>query len=230
MKISGKIIFKKFKKGISALFRLMIWVSIGSIVLVFFANWRINAISGKYIYSDISLIPHNKVGLVLGTSKQLVNGRENLYFAYRINAVVELYEAGKIDYVLVSGDNGTKYYNEPFDMKKALMQKGIPEEKIFLDYAGFRTYDSMVRAEKIFGQTSYTVISQKFHVQRAVYIGKRLKHDVVGYTAKNVSKYSGFKTQVREKFARVKVFLDFIFGIKPKFLGDPVEIRDSTEE
>ena len=103
---------------------------------------------------------------------------------------------------------------------------GIPSERIILDYAGFRTFDSMIRAKEVFGQQSFTVISQKFHVERAVYIGKRMKYDVVGYVAQDVSKYYGLKTKIREKLARVKVHLDFLLGATPKFLGDTIHIPD----
>jgi SanA protein len=198
-------------------------------LFVLYADWRIIRKSNPFLYTSVEKIPHNKVGLLLGTAKILPGNRINLYFQYRIDAATQLWEAGKVDYFIVSGDNSTKHYNEPLDMKKSLIERGVPEDRIYLDYAGFRTFDSMVRAEKIFGQTSYTVISQKFHVQRAVYIGRRLKQDVIGYCAKDVTRFYGFKTRMREKLARVKVFTDFIIGKKPKFLGDSVEVGPSQE-
>lgn len=127
--------------------------------------------------------------------------------------------------VVISGDNSRKGYNEPEDMKSELMLRGIPEDKIYLDYAGFRTLDSVVRMEKIFGQKSFTIISQKFHNQRAIYIAHAKGLQVVGYNAEDVNAYSGFKTQLREKFARVKLFLDLWTGKNPKFLGEPVIIQ-----
>jgi SanA protein len=193
---------------------------------VFFADWRIRSVSSDLIFNAADSISYNKVGLVPGTARLLPGGRENLYFKYRIEAAVELFETGKIDFILVSGDNGTKYYNEPLDMKRELLKRGVPKDRIYLDYAGFRTYDSMIRANKIFGQSSLTVISQKFHIQRAVFIGKKLNMDVIGYEARDVSKHYGFKTRLREKFARVKVFIDFLFGTNPRFLGDAIEIPD----
>lgn len=192
-----------------------------------YSDWRISNKTSEFIFTECDSVPHNKVGLLLGTSEKIRGGRDNLYFQYRINAAAKLFSENRIDYILVSGDNSTIYYNEPMAMKKALVKKGIPSERIYLDYAGFRTYDSMVRAEKIFGQTAFTVISQEFHVERAVFIGRKLKLDVVGFIADDVSRHYGFKTRMREKFARVKVFLDFIFGVKPKFLGDRIEIPDS---
>ncbi|HNX59593.1 MAG TPA: ElyC/SanA/YdcF family protein, partial [Spirochaetota bacterium] len=109
--------------------------------------------------------------------------------------------------------------------KDELLSAGIPESRIFLDYAGFRTYDSIYRMDKIFGQKSFTVISQRFHNQRAVYIARSLGLRASGFNAADVDAYYGFRTNVREKFARVKVFIDFATGKKPKFLGEPIEIR-----
>ncbi|MEM6696956.1 MAG: ElyC/SanA/YdcF family protein, partial [Bacteroidota bacterium] len=104
------------------------------------------------LYKAVEEIPEHRVGLLLGTSQKLADGRTNLYYAYRIQAAADLYKAGKIEFILASGDNSVKSYDEPSDMKADLMAKGIPESKIYLDYAGFRTLDSVVRAKAIFGQ------------------------------------------------------------------------------
>jgi len=183
-----------------------------------------NATSGL-VFDATDSVPYNKVGLVLGTSKYLKSGQKNMYFANRIDAAVALYKAGKIDFLVVSGDNSRKNYNEPLDMKNELINRGVDEGKIYLDYAGFRTYDSVIRIEKIFGQKSFTVISQEFHNRRAIYIANRLGLNAVGFNAKDVSAYNGFKTKVREKFARVKVFVDFFSGKDAKFLGETIEIQ-----
>ena len=110
-------------------------------------------------------------------------------------------------------------------MQLALMEKGIPECAITLDYAGFRTLDSVVRAKEIFGQNNITIISQKFHNERAIYLAENHGIKAVGYNAKNVIGRYGIKTKIREYFARTKVFIDIIFGITPKFLGEKIEIR-----
>lgn len=141
------------------------------------------------------------------------------------NRAADLFKAGKIDVIVISGDNSRKNYNEPMDMKEELMKQGIPEDRIYLDYAGFRTYDSVVRLEKIFGQKQFTVISQNFHNRRAIYIARHCNLEAIGYNAEDVNQYSGFKTMLREKFARVKVFVDFLIGTEPKFLGERVEIK-----
>jgi SanA protein len=206
-------------------FRSLIIGIVSIVVLIFWANWRVDSKTDDLVYTDVQKIPHRKVGLLLGTSKLLVNGWVNLYFKYRIDAASALFKAGKIDYILISGDNGTKEYNEPEDMRQALIENGIPPGRIFLDYAGFRTFDSVFRADKIFGQKKFTIISQDFHTRRAIYIARHLGLDAIGFNAQDVSRNFGFKTQLREKFARTNMFLDFIFSAKPKFLGDKIRIE-----
>jgi SanA protein len=111
-------------------------------------------------------------------------------------------------------------------MKAELVKLGVPAEKIYLDYAGFRTYDSVYRLRDIFGQSSFTVISQEFHNRRAIYIAQELGLQAVGFNANDVDAYNGFKTQLREKFARVKVFIDLLMNKKPKFLGEKIKIAE----
>lgn len=196
-----------------------------SLTLIFISDYIIVGAAKNKTFSTLSEIPKNKVGLVLGTSKYLKDRRVNLYFTHRINATVQLFKIGKIDFVLISGDNGSVNYDEPNDFKNELLKKGIPEDKIFLDYAGFRTLDSVVRAKEIFGQNSITVISQEFHNERAIYLASKHAVSAVGYNAKDVSLNYGFKTQLREYLARTKAFLDIVIGIEPKFLGNKIEIK-----
>lgn len=184
------------------------------------ANLYVDYKSKDFIYCDLQKIPDNKVGLVLGTSKKLANSADNPYFTKRITAAYELYKAKKIQYIIVSGDNGNKHYNEPQDMKQDLMDLGVPEHVIFLDYAGFRTLDSVFRAKQIFDQDSITIISQEFHNQRAVYIAQYLGLNAIGYNAKDVNSTFGRKTIFREKLARVKVIIDQLIAKGPKYLGD----------
>ena len=195
------------------------------LAVIYMANTAIENNAKNKTFTAVSQIEKNKVGLVLGTSKYLTNGKLNLYFKYRIHATVELFKNGKIDFILVSGDNGNKNYDEPTDFKTSLMERGIPEDRIFLDYAGFRTLDSVVRAKEIFGQTSLTIISQKFHNERAIYLAEKNGIKAIGFNAKDVSKRYGLKVQLREYLARTKVFLDILFGVNPKFLGEKIVIK-----
>ena len=204
--------------------RLLLWLGVVLLGFILYSNIRIDKNSKGNLYDTVSDVPHYHTALVLGTSPIGRNGGPNLFFLSRIDATVKLYEAGKIDRILVSGDNRKEEYNEPEEMKKALVDKGIPEEIIFLDYAGFRTLDSVVRAKEVFGQSEFIVVSQKFHNERAVFIAGKKGIKAVGFNAADVPGRYGFITHVREWGARCKVFLDLLSGKKPHFLGEPVDI------
>jgi SanA protein len=195
------------------------------LILIFLCNFTINSSTKGKTFSRVDEVPQNQVGLVLGTAKKIVSGQPNHYYSFRINATIELYNAKKIAYVLVSGDNGSRYYNEPKTIKNDLIAGGIPAEKIFLDYAGFRTLDSMVRAKEVFGLEKVTVISQKFHNERAIYLAQKKGLTAVGFNAKDVTGNSGLKIHLREYLARVKVFIDLLFNTQPKFYGERIEIQ-----
>lgn len=211
---------KYIKKIFKTCMKLL--VAIALIVLV--SHIIIKRAAKDKTYNSITTIPKHKVGLVLGTIKTLSNGKTNLYYDYRINATVALYKANKIEFVLVSGDNGNTLYDEPSTFKEDLIRKGIPENKIFLDYAGFRTLDSMVRAKKVFGLTNFIVISQKFHNERAIYLAKSNNIKAIGFNAKGLSGRYGFKTNLREYFAKTKAVFDVFLNIQPKFLGKKIKI------
>lgn len=199
--------------------------TIALFLLIFLCNLIINSSAKGKTFSKVEDVPQSNVGLVLGTAKKLVNGQPNLYYSFRINATIELFKAKKIAFVLVSGDNGSQYYNEPKTIKNDLIAGGIPAEKIFLDYAGFRTLDSMVRAKAVFGLEKVTVISQKFHNERAIYLAQKKGLTAIGFNAKDVTGNSGLKVQLREYLARVKVFIDLLFNTQPKFYGELIEIK-----
>lgn len=146
--------------------RLFIIACVGFIfgcLTILLINRSVNKSAEGKIYTDSNTIPAKDVAVVLGTSRWLTNGYENNYFTYRINAAANLYLNGKVKKILVSGDNGTASYNEPFDMFDALVDKGVNPDDIVLDYAGFRTFDSMVRANKVFGLNNFIVVSQDWH-------------------------------------------------------------------
>ena len=190
------------------------------ILFIIIANiWIIEASSAKnFIY--ISEMPVNDVGLLLGTSKYNKNGRSNKFFLNRIEAAADLYHAGKIKHIIVSGDNSDLSYNEPRDMRRALLKKGVPESAITLDFAGFRTLDSVIRSRKIFGQNKITIISQKFHNQRALFIADYYDIDAVGFCATDPPNTSYYPIFMREFFARFKAVLDlYVLKQSPKFLG-----------
>lgn len=210
------------KKKILQIGFLLFFLTAAALIV---SNYLINSFAEGKTYHNTSVTPKNRVGLMLGTSKHMKGGQPNPYYTNRISATVALYNANKIDFVLVSGDNGSVYYNEPNTMKKDLMAEGIPADRIFLDFAGFRTLDSMVRAKDVFGLNEVTVISQKFHNERAIYLAEKKGLTAIGFNAKDVALAYGFKVQLREYFARVKVFLDLVLNIEPRFYGDKVIIE-----
>ena len=200
-------------------------VSIYLVIMAFWSNFSVYYESKNFLFSKAKNLPSTKTALLLGTSKKLRNGNDNLYFKYRIDACLELFRSGKVSHILISGDNGSKEYNEPQDMKNELISRGFPEEKITLDYAGFDTYDSVLRAKMIFGQDAFIVVSQKFHNQRAVYIARRNGIHAYGYIARDVKKMNGLKTKIREFFACVKAYIEVKVNVNPTYLGEKVFIK-----
>jgi SanA protein len=176
------------------------------------------------ISDSIDDLPHTPVGLVLGTTDR-IGGRENPYFRHRIDAAARLWQSGRISTLLVSGDNRSRYYNEPVRMREALVARGVPTDRIVCDYAGLRTFDSVVRAKEIFGARSVVFISQKFHVERAIYIATSCGIDARGYVAKDVEPHFAIKTRLREIGARVRMWLDVhVLDTQPRHLGQRIRL------
>jgi len=170
-------------------------------------------------------VPSAPVAVVLGTSARLADGRANLFFLPRMEAAAALFKAGKVKALIVSGDNGTQGYDEPTDMKRVLMQMGVPAEKVVCDYAGFRTLDSVVRAKEVFGQQRMIFVSQRFHNARAIYLARAFGIEAYGLDATDVPVALSVKTFLREKLACVKAVLDVnVLGTKPRFLGEKVSV------
>lgn len=217
---------KKIRSFISKLKwkRIFLYFTIFTLFLAIWSNIWVHYESKDFVTEDVNNLPKTKVGLLLGTTMLMKNGYQNPFFNYRIQATLELFQSGKIEHVLISGDNSTKNYNEPEDMMNELVRLGIPADKISLDFAGFDTYDSVLRANKIFGQSKFIVISQSFHAERAVYIARRYGFEVWGYAAKDVSRSKSFLTHTREYFARIKAYVEVKLGVNPYFLGERVEI------
>ncbi|MES2440021.1 MAG: ElyC/SanA/YdcF family protein [Verrucomicrobiota bacterium] len=223
MKAAGKSPFKRWLRRF--------WIGLLAMGLLFlgvvcYANFAPLWASRGRLFSDVSDLPVTTVGLVFGTTDR-VNGRENLYFRYRIDAAVRVWKSGKIKTLIVSGDNRSQYYNEPEKMKQALVERGIPGSRIVCDYAGLRTLDSVVRAKEIFGTDSMLVISQRFQNERAIYLAKAHGIEAYGFDARDVVAHAGLKTKIREVGARVKMWLDVNFlNTRPKHLGEKVALPE----
>ncbi len=188
----------------------------------FAATWS----SRGQIFTDVDALPKAEVGLVFGTSDRTA-GRENLFFRYRIDAAEKVWKAGKVDTIIVSGDNRAKDYNEPEKMRAALVARGVPNDRIVCDYAGLRTLDSVVRAKEIFGAHRVMFISQRFQNERAIYVAEARGMDAYGFDAQDVAIKGSLRTKVREVLARVKMWLDVHFlNTQPRHLGEKVELPE----
>ena len=195
------------------------------LVIIIASNvWIVESTEGR-VYSDLNRLPDHRIALVLGTSYRSVGGGPNPFFQKRIEMAATLYSMGKIDHFILSGDNSTKYYNEPLEMQKALVKKGVPESAITLDYAGLRTLDSVVRSKKIFGQDKITIITQPFHSYRALFINRYYNMYEFAMVTDEPSLDGTFKVRLREYLARTKAVLDlYVFKTDPRFLGEKEEI------
>jgi SanA protein len=207
-------------------FGCLIVVALLGVAMLGLSWWRVSR-CGKFAQGDLTLLPAKKVGLVLGCSPRLGNGSLNWFFKNRMDAAAQLFKSGKVEYLLVSGDNRFRTYDEPTEMKKALIERGVPAAKIICDYAGLTTLDSMVRAKAVFGQESVIVISQRFHNERAIYLARAFGVDAVGYNATDVSVSSAPRTYLREILSRQRAWIDAnILRRKPRHLGPLVAIVD----
>ena len=216
----------KWRRVLKGLCLALLALALGLAAVVVYANvTAIWAARGR-IFSQVDHVPKTKVGLVFGTSDR-VGGRENLYFRYRIDAAVQVWQAGKLETLIVSGDNSSRYYNEPNKMKQALIERGIPANRIVCDFAGLRTLDSVVRAKEIFGADSILFISQRFQDERAIYLAQANGLQAYGFAARDVETHDGLKTKLREVGARVKMWLDVNFlNTRPRHLGKKLRLPE----
>lgn len=192
-------------------------IALGFILLlsVLLANIWIVYSTEDNNYYNLQKMPSNDVGLVLGTSKAIIGGKENMFFKYRMEAAARLYKEGKVKFLILSGNHDSVFYNEPNDMKKALMSLGVPENVMTLDFAGFRTYDSIIRCKEVFNQQKFTIISQPTHNARALFLAHELGIDAVAFAAQDVP--TGYKTYLREYLARPKAILDVYLLDRSKY-------------
>lgn len=220
---------KKFDRHISLKAKILLTLAVIIILflsLIVWSNVWVVQTANARLYDKLENIPSNNVALLLGTSKFNSSGNTNLFFKYRIEAVTALFHSGRIQHIIVSGDNKELSYNEPRDMRKALLANGIPDSCITLDYAGFRTLDSVVRCKKVFGQNKVTIVSQRFHLERALFIAKKYDMDAIGFIAEDAPQQYGLYTYIREYFAKFLAVIDlYILNASPKFLGEPIEIK-----
>ena len=202
---------------------------LGTLSLLFFlvlglSNiWVISSVQGA-MFEDLADLPERQVALVLGTSRSVDGRHENPFFSNRIQATAALYHAGKVKHIIVSGDNSNKNYNEPRDMRKALVLLGVPDSCITMDFAGLRTLDSVVRCKEIFQQNQVIIVSQEFHNYRALFIARYHGLDALAYNADYPSTASD-RMIWREYLARPKAIWDLYFAhTQPRHLGEKVDL------
>ncbi|MDP6544976.1 MAG: ElyC/SanA/YdcF family protein [Phycisphaerae bacterium] len=184
-------------------------------------DWHVAGASDGLVYSETAGTPRREIALVLGTAKYVQGGRMNLFYWPRIEAAANLFKSGKVRGIVVSGDNGRTDYDEPSQMKSDLVDLGVPARFITCDYAGFRTLDSVHRLERVFQESDYIVVSQEFHVRRALYIAGDRGHNAVGLAVRTPGGYWGAKVRLREVLARAKAVLDVhILKSDPRYLGN----------
>lgn len=208
--------FKRLILGFTGIVVLMLVVAIG---LDRWISWK----TKDYIYDEVQELPHRQVGVVLGTAKYYRTGVPNQYYLYRIQGAINAYNSGKVKYLLLSGDNAQQSYNEPMTMRRDLMAAGIPASDIVLDYAGFRTLDSIVRTRKVFDTNDFIIITQRFHCERALYIALHMGIQAQCFAVPSPKDI--MTVRVREIFARLGALTDlYILKREPRFLGPLIPI------
>lgn len=213
----------------TARFRRTLWWCLGVFLsvagLVAGANFWIIERTRDRIYTSLDALPTEEVALVLGTSR-FVGEYRNPFFEGRMDTAAKLFHAGKVRHFLVSGDNGRPEYDEPTWMRDALVERGVPASAVTLDYAGFRTLDSMIRAKAVFGLSRFTVVTDDFHQPRAVFLARAQGLEVVGCTSEHVPFRWSRQTRARELISRTVACLEvYLLHTKPRFYGPPVKIE-----
>lgn len=208
--------------------KYLVIVCVAIYTAVLFINWRINSIGKPLVYNDMTKAPPAYTVIVLGASVY-ANGNLSPILKDRVDTAYELYQAGKVKRFLLSGDHGQDNYDEVNAMKDYLNAKGVPDEAIFLDHAGFDTYDSMYRAKIIFKVDSAIVVTQRFHLPRALYIARALDLNYIGVSADKRNYQYLESLERREKIANIKAYWEVLINKKPTYLGEPVPITGDSK-
>ncbi len=211
-------VWKVVLKRLMALSLVMVMLAV---LVVAGADVYVRMFSKGLVHDDIEEIEAGRAGLVLGTSPWAGEGRRNLYFEGRMEAAAELFHAGRVTFLIVSGDNRHESYNEPREMRRALVARGVPADRIVYDFAGLRTLDSVIRAREVFGQERIVVISQRFHNERAVCLARHFGIAAEGFNARGPERGAAWwRNWVRERLARVQFLLDlYVLDSQPRHLG-----------
>ena len=192
--------------------------------LAWLAERRLEAQSAPFMIDDPVRLPTIEVALVLGAAPIGPEGGPNRYFEYRLDAAAALWHARKVKYLLVSGDNRRKDYDEPSAMREGLIRRGVPPEAIYRDFAGLRTLDSVLRAQSIFGQKRLIVVSQRFHLSRAIFLARDAGIEAWGFEARDVVRAYSLLTELRRYPSALRAYFDVWFDTAPRHAGKPIAI------
>lgn len=208
--------------------RAALWLSLsvctGMALLMWLADWWIDREAAPYVAETADAARNADVGLVLGTTPWIAEGRRNRFFEYRLDAAATLYKAGRVKYLLVSGDNRRRDYNEPAAMKDGLVARGVPANAIYRDFAGIRTLDSVLRAKAVFGQSKLVIVSQDFHVRRAVWLARRHGIEAFGLAATDVPPSEAPLTWLRHYASALVAVYDVWAGTTSRHGGAAIAI------
>lgn len=208
-----------WKRLIISLFIIATALMLTAIALDRWISWK----TAPYIYEEVQQLPDRQVGVVLGTAKYYRTGVINQYYRYRMQGAINAYNSGKVKYLLLSGDNALQSYNEPMTMRRDLIAAGVAPSDIVLDYAGFRTLDSIVRTRKVFDANDFIIITQRFHCERALFIALHMGIQAQCFAVP--SPKNMLSVRVREIFARLSALNDlYILKREPRFLGPLIPI------
>jgi SanA protein len=205
-------------------FRCVVIAGAAVLVLLVAVNLWMTLRSNDRMFDKAASVPETDVALVLGTGKFAGSGGLNAHFRIRMDSAAALYRAGRVKHFVLSGDNSRHGYNEPEDMKASLIERGVPAAAMTCDYAGFRTLDSVVRAKEIFGIAKCVIVSDDFHLARALWLADRNGIAATAYYSEALPWSTSGKSRAREWLARVKAVSDEIIGTEPKFGGPKVAL------
>ena len=207
-------------------FQIALYLAIIGLIAVVSVNYYVKSSTKTKIYYSAKKFPKNDVGIIFGAG---INGNQpSKYLKDRLDAGIMLWKAKRINKILLSGDNGRDEYDELTVMKNYCYNHGVDTTKIFIDYAGFDTYSTMYRAKHIFKIKRATLISQKYHLNRAIYIGQKLGIKCVGYSA-NKGEYLGYKYVCFREYGSIfKSFFDVLRNREPRFLGSEIDINGES--
>lgn len=205
--------------------RLLALVALGLVLLLATNAWFVAGTASRAVHPEQGCSAAYDVALVFGTSQYLRSGRSNPHYYGRINLAAQLYHQGKVQHLLLSGDNRTQYYNEPGRMQRDLLERGVPEEAMTLDHAGFSTFDSLKRSRDVYELEGLLLVTQDYHLPRALFIADSLQLDTQGCAASGPDWGDMKRLWLREVAARLRTLGDlYIWHREPRILGDPEPI------